>query len=119
VVTRTDIANHYENASKGFGGIYVDDVRVVGNTTTGGRAVDGGSWQSKDGSRDTSATEGQPADDCGQQGIAGGTDSSPADNGGAREDILPVVSYEAMDREVVMAATKPSGSGLIQGGDGI
>jgi len=40
VVTRTDIATHYESAGAGFGGIYIDDVQVVGNTTTGGgRAV--------------------------------------------------------------------------------
>jgi hypothetical protein len=39
VVTRTDIATHYESNAAGFGGVYVDDVKVTGNTTTGGRSV--------------------------------------------------------------------------------
>jgi hypothetical protein len=37
VVTRTDAVNHYET-STGWGGFYIDDVTVFGNTTTGGRA---------------------------------------------------------------------------------
>jgi hypothetical protein len=37
VVTRTDGVNHNETAT-GWGGFYVDDVTVFGNTTTGGRA---------------------------------------------------------------------------------
>jgi hypothetical protein len=57
VVTRTDIANHYESNTKGFGGIYIDDVRVVGNTTTGGRAA--GSRQLGD---DEAAGSRQPAE---------------------------------------------------------
>ncbi|MEM4728792.1 MAG: CARDB domain-containing protein [Thermoplasmata archaeon] len=39
VVTRTDIADHYHSALAGFGGVYIDDIKVVGNTTTGGRAA--------------------------------------------------------------------------------
>jgi hypothetical protein len=35
VVTRNDTANHYQDAGQGFGGLYVDDVFVMGNTTTG------------------------------------------------------------------------------------
>jgi len=42
VVTRTDIVNHFDNAGAGFGGIYIDDVKVVGNTTSGGRSAGAG-----------------------------------------------------------------------------
>ncbi len=50
VVTRTDIFNHYDSAAAGFGGVYIDDVKVVGNTTTGGRSVaDAGGPASRDG----------------------------------------------------------------------
>ena len=40
VVTRNDTINHYFTNS-GFGGFYVDDVMVFGNTTTGARAAPG------------------------------------------------------------------------------
>ncbi|MGQ9581975.1 MAG: CARDB domain-containing protein [Thermoplasmatota archaeon] len=42
VVTRNDVATHYHDSSPGFGGVFIDDVTVVGNTTTGqGRGVPG------------------------------------------------------------------------------
>ena len=41
VVTRTDAVYHYET-STGWGGFYIDDVTVFGNTTTGGRAPGAG-----------------------------------------------------------------------------
>jgi hypothetical protein len=49
VVTRNDTVNHHADLGPGFGGFFVDDVTVTGNTTTGqgrsvadGRAADGG-----------------------------------------------------------------------------
>jgi hypothetical protein len=41
VVTRADAVNHYETAT-GWGGFYIDDVTVFGNTTTGGRSAGAG-----------------------------------------------------------------------------
>jgi len=38
VVTRADSVNHYHSVT-GWGGFYVDDVTVFGNTTTGGRSA--------------------------------------------------------------------------------
>jgi hypothetical protein len=38
VVTRADTVNHH-HAVTGWGGFYIDDVTVFGNTTTGGRSV--------------------------------------------------------------------------------
>jgi len=38
VVTRNDAVNHFDTVS-GFGGFYVDNVMVFGNTTTGGRSA--------------------------------------------------------------------------------
>jgi len=35
VTTRTDMTNHYDSNAAGFGGFYIDDVTVTGNTTTG------------------------------------------------------------------------------------
>ncbi|MBM4248242.1 MAG: type IV pilin [Euryarchaeota archaeon] len=40
VVTRTDSVNHYHSVT-GWGGFYIDDVTVFGNTTTGGRSAGG------------------------------------------------------------------------------
>jgi len=41
VLTRTDIVNHFDSGVAGFGGIYIDDMKIVGNTTTGGRGAIG------------------------------------------------------------------------------
>ena len=114
VVTRTDISNHYDNASKGFGGIYIDDVRVVGNTTTGGR----------------SAGERVPGNDEGTTGDDGGPDNEASrdpDTVTVRthppatcvQECSPDLSYIAVNREMVLAAAKPTSFGFIQGGDGI
>jgi len=59
VVTRTDIANHYDSAVPGFGGIYIDDVKVVGNTTTGGRGT-AIAWSARDGGQAGTGTDGSP-----------------------------------------------------------
>jgi hypothetical protein len=41
VVTRNDTPMHYHDLGAGFGGFFIDDVTVVGNTTTGqGRSVE-------------------------------------------------------------------------------
>lgn len=40
VVTRADTINHYESVT-GWGGLYIDDVTVFGNSTTGGRGLPG------------------------------------------------------------------------------
>jgi len=43
VVTRNDTAQHYDDLTHGFGGFFIDDVTVVGNTTTGqGRSAPDG-----------------------------------------------------------------------------
>jgi len=35
VVTRNDTVNHHQDLGAGFGGFFIDDVTVTGNTTTG------------------------------------------------------------------------------------
>ena len=79
VVTRTDIANHYDSAVAGFGGIYIDDVKVVGNTTTGGRGAAGPAGEAA-----LAASGGQPvagsAGDGGQGNHRGAINTSNIDN---------------------------------------
>jgi len=51
VVTRNDTVNHHADLGPGFGGFFVDDVTVTGNTTTGqGRSTPEGSGQQATGS---------------------------------------------------------------------
>ncbi|MGQ9581973.1 MAG: CARDB domain-containing protein [Thermoplasmatota archaeon] len=71
VVTRTDLATHYESALAGFGGVYVDDISVVGNTSTGGRGAEG------PGKLEAGAPKG---------GGAPGSPPAPPESGGAGEE---------------------------------
>lgn len=72
IVTRNDTAQHYCDLVDGFGGFYIDDVTVVGNTTTG----QGRSAGAAGGGQQAAGADGTGAAGSGQQ--ATGTD------GGAR-----------------------------------
>jgi hypothetical protein len=61
VVTRADSVNHY-HAVTGWGGFYIDDVTVFGNTTTGGRSA-----ASAPGASGAAADPGSPAPDAAAQ----------------------------------------------------
>jgi hypothetical protein len=74
VVTRNDTVNHHQDLGPGFGGFFIDDVTVIGNTTTGqGRSVTD-ERAAYSGQR-TGETEGNAAD--GPTGA--GTDSGAVD----------------------------------------
>jgi len=80
VVTRTDIPNHYDSAVADFGGIYLDDVRVVGNTTTGGgRSAGPGGAPAPDGSSalDACWTNGGCGEARGAAGAGAPADDAP------------------------------------------
>jgi uncharacterized protein YegL len=67
LVTRNDTAQHYDDLTDGFGGFFIDDVTVIGNTTTGqGRAAGSREQAANDGQQ--GAGNGQQAANDGQQG---------------------------------------------------
>ncbi|MGQ9581974.1 MAG: CARDB domain-containing protein [Thermoplasmatota archaeon] len=109
VVTRTDAVNHYESLT-GWGGFYVDDVTVFGNTTTGGRGAAG-----SDGAGDGSfgPTVSPPAK--GGDGSSGG---SPRE--GAREsmeDAGPLTPPPMRPVEPWCARSVEGGRRTLDGGD--
>jgi hypothetical protein len=89
VVTRTDTANHYDSAVAGFGGVYVDDVKVIGNTTTGGRGFAG------------AAGPGAPAGEAAPS--VAGPEGDGGSAGGNGRDVIP--SYNEDNRDSCGAGT--------------
>ncbi|MEM2869873.1 MAG: CARDB domain-containing protein [Thermoplasmata archaeon] len=79
VVTRNDLALHYHDLGAGFGGIFIDDVTVIGNTTTGqGRGAGGAPESGGDGL--APAATGMPEDGGSIRGS--GESAAPAEEGG-------------------------------------
>ena len=75
IVTRNDTAQHYDDLSPGFAGFFLDDVTVVGNTTTGqGRGTEAdGSRQMADGNDGGSGQMADGTDACGRREPADGS----------------------------------------------
>jgi len=88
VVTRNDTINHYQTAA-GFGGVYVDDVFVTGNTTTG---------RSLEDAQEHPAPAGEAVDASAGHAQEGGE--------GSRAPAKPICT-EPVDRE--MAVASPAG----------
>ena len=90
VVTRNDTINHFQDLGAGFGGFFIDDVTVTGNTTTGqGRSTSPGSGQ--DGVDSGGATVELPAANVGAGSpppASSGTDGQGTGANGMAERVL-------------------------------
>jgi hypothetical protein len=78
LVTRNDTSQHYDDLSPGFAGFFIDDVTVVGNTTTGqGRSTEAaGSGQPADGTDDDCSGQSADGNRDGNGQMAAGTDET-------------------------------------------